>query len=556
MDRTEKPQYMKTITESGLSKVENKALREKLYQLTCEFPVSYIFYKPLKTSEPAHITIITSERGQVESIASRKWIRNSREKSNALFHVIFNGKMDFEYREGNPFMASYCRKSAIIYQNPEAKECPDTDWRSFKTKFKKYRESYYHDRDILLSEANRFQNLGSLTGMFLSYLNIYEYHIRFLEILFIGYSFDSIELNQRIKQLAHFIPAIEGMFVKKNANEYYLVSELEKAKEVAAVGDEILLNESLYESIVETEFKLSQLISTRFSELKRQIKSNPETAKDPELKLQSTKEDKGFSQLITQIVNILPVEEIYLFHQTKSHHTLTYFLLLIGERLGTEILSRIQQAVKAKSENKLTVVLLGHSRVWIQTNLFYHQVFFKKVMVPENRRFQSRQNHPSIHWEKPYTPEFPDLDHYYRSSVRMAAQYFVLRNNSEKDNSEGLSDLFGKSILRLFRTFIYSKLSYLPNYFPAFTLWKLCVYAEPKLEKAEFLFEKCSGESFFRELDTHNQFYHGISLLSEEKLFVMDEILRLLLESLQVSCMSIKDMNTGQILTGLEAGED
>ncbi len=68
MDRTEKPQEMKTITESGLSKVENEALREKLYQLTYEFPINYIFYHPGKTTEPAHITIITSGPGQVESI--------------------------------------------------------------------------------------------------------------------------------------------------------------------------------------------------------------------------------------------------------------------------------------------------------------------------------------------------------------------------------------------------------------------------------------------------------------------------------------------------------
>ena len=125
-------------------------------------------------------------------------------------------------------MACYCRRSAIVYQNPEAKESPETDWITIKKKFKRYRESYYHDRDILLSEANRFQKLGSLTGMFLSYLNIYEYTIRFLEILCIGHAFDSIDLHERIKQLAHFVPCIEGVFVKKNGNEYYLVAELEE----------------------------------------------------------------------------------------------------------------------------------------------------------------------------------------------------------------------------------------------------------------------------------------------------------------------------------------
>ena len=75
----------------------------------------------------------------------------------------------------------------------------------------------------------------------------------------------------------------------------------------------------------------------------------------------------NISQLITQIVTIQAVEEIYLFHQTQNPGSVTYYLLLIGERLGTETLSRIQQSVTAKSENELTVVLLGHSRFWIQS---------------------------------------------------------------------------------------------------------------------------------------------------------------------------------------------
>ncbi len=437
-------------------------------------------------------------------------------------------------------MACYCRKSAIVYQNPEAKECPETDWITFKKKFKRYRENYYYDHNILLSEANRFQKLGSLTGMFLSFLNICQYNIRFLEILCIGHLFDSVNLHQRIKQLAHFVPRIEGVFVKKNGNEYYLVAELEEAKEVAKGGDEIRLNDSLYESIAEAELKLHKLILTRFSELKRQIKSSVQVQTNV-IEPEPSSVDKELSQIIEQILKIQQVEEIYLFHQTQSYHTTTYFLLLIGKRLGTETLSRIQQSVTAKSENKLTVVLLGHRRFWIQSNLFCHQAFFKKVMIPENLKFQSPQNHPSIHWENPHTPEYPDLEYYYRSSIRMATQYFVLRDNSDKDITDGLIDLFGKSVLRIFRTFVFSKLSYLPNYLPAFNLWKLCVFAEPELEKLEFLFEKCSGEHFFRELNNHNRFHYGISRLNEEELLTMDEILQLLMQKLEVACSCIND---------------
>ena len=391
--------------------------------------------------------------------------------------------------------------------------------------------------------------------MYLSYLNIYKYTTRFLEILCIGHSFDSMDLHQRIKQLAHFVPRIEGVFVKKNGNEYYLVAELEEAKEVAKGGDEIRLNDSLYESIAEAELKLHKLISTRFSELKRQIKSNAQVQTNV-IEPEPSSVDKELSQIIEQILKIQHVEEIYLFHQTQSYHTTTYFLLLIGERLGTETLSRIQQSVSAKSENKLTVVLLGHRRFWIQSNLFYQQAFFKKIMVPENLKFQSTQNHPSIHWEEPYISEYPDLDYYYNSTINLSAQYFVLRNHSEKGNTEGMFDLFSKSVLRIFRTFVFSKLSYLPNYLPAFILWKLCVFAEPELEKLEYLFEKLSGKDFFKEINSHLLFHHDLSRLTEKKLQVMDKILRLLLKKLEVICTKIKDMNTGQILTGLEAGED
>ncbi len=97
---------------------------------------------------------------------------------------------------------------------------------------------------------------------------------------------------------------------------------------------------------------------------------------------------------------------------------------------------------------------------------------------------------------------------------------------------------------------------YLPNYLPAFNLCKLCVYAEPKLEKMEFLYEKCSGENFFTELGNYNRFYHGISMLTTDKLLVMDEILRLLVERLEVSSTNIKDMNRSLFLSNSKMGND
>lgn len=164
-------------------------------------------------------------------------------------------------------------------------------------------------------------------------------------------------------------------------------------------------------------------------------------------------------------------------------------------------------------------------------------------MTSENLRFQSHPNHPSIHWEANNTPEYPDLEYLNRSAIRLSAQYFVLRNHSEKDNTEGITDLFSKSVLRIFRTLVYGKLSYLPNYLPAFTLWKLCIYAEPELEKQEYLFEKLSGEDFFKEVNKGNHFHHDLSRLTEKKLLVMDETMNTLLDKLKTIGAEIKETN-------------
>ncbi|HBL77387.1 MAG: hypothetical protein A2W90_21540 [Bacteroidetes bacterium GWF2_42_66] len=533
---------MKTKIKPDFSVRGNDQLTGKLKQLIHEFQLSYIFYHPANAKVAAHIVIIAEESSDIEHIQSRKWIRNNKDENPILFHIIGQAKMSFERRAGNPFFAWYCQKSAVIYQNPTAKECHDTDWLSFKKRFIRYSVAYSHDRDTLLTTVNRFQELGSLTGLFVSYLKVFEYTIQHLEMLFTGSCFESENLNQRIKQLTCYIQRMEGIFVQKNGNKYYLISELEKAKEVAEDGDEIRLNDKLIESFSLTETKLHKMVLSRLSEFKSLIKSG-----FPKLPIidheESTSRDDQVTEIAAQIVKIQTVEEIYLFHQIQNSQHTTCFLLLIGEGLGTEILNRIQQSVNSRFEGKYSVVLIGHSRSWIQTNLFYQQSFFTKIMKPENLRFQSHSNHPSIHWEHNHTHEYPDLEYLTRSAINLSAQYSVLRNHSEKDNTEGTIDLFSKSILRIFRTLVYSKLSYLPNYLPAFNLWKLCIYAEPRLEKLEYLFEKLSGEDFFKEVAYHSRFHHNLSRLTEKKLQIMDETLDALLHELKTIGDEIKETN-------------
>jgi len=129
---------MKTTIKTDFSIPGNDQLTDKLKQLASESPLAYIFFHPANVKQATHIVIIAEESNDVETIESRKWIRNSRDENPILFHISCPSKMKAELRAGNPFYGWYCQKSAVIYQNPEVKDCGDIDWPSFKKRFKRY----------------------------------------------------------------------------------------------------------------------------------------------------------------------------------------------------------------------------------------------------------------------------------------------------------------------------------------------------------------------------------------------------------------------------------
>jgi hypothetical protein len=60
------------------------------------------------------------------------------------------------------------------------------------------------------------------------------------------------------------------------------------------------------------------------------------------------------------------------------------------------------------------------------------------------------------------------------------------------------------------------------------------------LEKLEYLFEKLSGEDFFKEVNKRNLIHHDLSRLTEKKLLLADEILYTLLKELNTAFNCIK----------------
>src|SRR5690606_6609810 len=238
--------------------------------------------------------------------------------------------------------------------------------------------------------------------------------------------------------------------------------------------------------------------------------------------------DQQLSAVLSQIKKIRQPEEIYLFHKMQTDGTTTYYLLLIGEGIGTEMLTNMQYSVEMKFKGSCQVILIAHSRLWIQKNLFFHQNFFKEIMTPESRVFKHPDKKFTLHWKDPYTALYGDLDYMYKAMKKMITQYFVLREHAATDNAEGLKNIFSTALLRAFRTFLYAKVSYRPNYLSAHNLWMLCLYAQPNLKKMEYLFEKVSDDDFFKDVDCQTKFHHRQSIIPEEKALIMDEILNVL----------------------------
>lgn len=506
----------------------------KLKQLIKELPIENIFFHPATTTEPAHLVINAFDTKNIEVIETRKWLRRDLKEHSILLHVLGARQMRFAYKNGNPFIPIYCTKAALLYQNSRFTALLPKKWRDFKKRYKKYEHEYFHHHDILMTMANEFYGLDARTSVYLTYRSLYEHHLSYLESLYIGRSFQSKVLDQRIKYLSQYIASIEDLFVKQNGTTYYLLAQLEKAKQAAEEGDEMYINWELYYAISDVEKQLYTMVCDRFQALKKQIKANKKEHKSLVAASERMPVKEKLLDVVLQINKIQQTEEIYLLYKTQSPKLTRYYLLLIGEGLGTEILNRMQQTITTKLGGQSSLILIGHSRFWIQDKLFIHQKFFKSIIRSENRIFKAPVRNFTMHWEEPHKPCYGDLDYMYKSTTNMFSNYFILREYAEAENAEGLNNLFSHSLLRFFRTFVFATLSYQPHYLSANDLWLLCLFAQPTLGNMEYLFKKLSGDNFFKEVDYNTKFHHNLGRVPKEKHLVMDEILKVMSKELKI----------------------
>lgn len=517
---------MKTNTIPSFAR--NSNLQQILKQLVTEFSIEAIFYKDSGGREKVpQILICTENSKEALTIKGRKWVTNAAMQSETLISVQTFSSLKKEARSGNPFLLYHYQSFHLIYGSV-SEELTNIQ-EACRKKVKVFINRFRHDHQLLLNQAHQCHANESMMGSFLNYISIFEHDVDCLERLYLGNKSLKQNLHQRIDDLMPYLPVLEQFFVRKNSNTFYLLEVLEKAK---IEDDESMLNYELYPAIFETEVKLYELVIDSLRMFKLKLKQQKEIQISSAVA--ETPLDGLLSEALATIISMSKPDEIYHYHTTIREKQTVFYLLLVGNQLGTALLNRIQQSVSDQTEGRCLLVLIGHSRSWIQDNIYLWQGFFEKTMTSARRVYFSKPYHPAIHWEKPYTPYYPDLDLYYRAATRSAEQFITLRKNHSADNYEGYYAIFATAFCRILRVYIYRSLVYMPNYLAPETLWRLCTYAQPELEKLEYLFNKVSKDRFFLNLDHYLRFTDHITYSSEEQLLVMEELLLQLIKETEL----------------------
>ena len=523
---------MKTSEKLTFPKLENEFLENVLRKLVSQHTIIQLFFTKKTSCLFSNLIIHIEKNSDAPKLQQDKWVKKVRNLYQIDVLFICSTKLHHRFSLDFPFFELYCQPSAIIYQNVASENsiAITRDWKKYKKRFNELQERFYNDHDLHKSQVQNLISEGASNSIFTSYARLIEYDLEYLEELYCGNKWDSLNLDERINNLAEYIPAIQKYFVKNSPNKYYLVDLFEKAKE-ATQDDDAIYKSEMYQAVGIAEQGLYNFIEVRFEELKKSIKKGYVKGSKVSSEIVDNKpKDVILDTTLQTIVKAVAVEQIYLYHQITYYEKTTYYLMLIAMGVGTEKLKSITQSLKSKTGENYNFILISHNRYWIQNNLYQNQNFFGSILQPKFLIYSSNDHLPEFHWEVPHNPYHADLSLFYKSTKECAMQFFTIINNPE-ENYCGLNSLFSLFFLSFCRTYIFVKTYYLPNYLSSQALWELCIYADAGLRKYNYLIEQFYTD-FFPYLDKYRILHHKLSKLDKKEVDQMNTIVKKLMDEL------------------------
>lgn len=522
---------MKTSKKITFPKLENEFLENILRQLISQHHIIQMFFTKDTSSLFSHLIIHIEKNSDAQELQQSKWVKKVRNRYRIDVQFIYSVKFQHKFSLGHPFIECCCQPSALIYQNEESGDSTiiARGWKKYKKKFNVFQEGFYHDHDIHKSHVQNLISEGSQNSVFTSYARLIEYDLAYLEDLYAGTTFNTLDLDERINNLMEYIPEIQKYFVKNSGRTYYLTDVFAKAKEATA-DDDAIYQDEMYEAVGISEQSLFHLVENRLNEVKKQLKKTHVEKQEVLCPTDTTPKAEALEIAIGSIVNLVEVEQVYLFHQVTYGEKTTYCLMLIANGGTNEKLRAIIHFLKSKIAKSDDFVLISHSRKWIQENLYRFQSFFADIIQDKYLIHSSNPYHPELHWIQYDNPCHGDLYFYYKPTHDVALQFFEIADNP-KENFQGLEYLFSLFFLSFCRTYIYVKTYYLPNDLSSQALWQLCIYADADIRKYNYLLEQFWTDCF-PYLNKHRVLHHKLSKLDKEQVVQMKVIVEKLMDEL------------------------
>jgi hypothetical protein len=533
---------MKTSKKSSFSVLGNEPLENKLDQLVNDYSIVRIFYKKDIDTLRCHIVVQVHHNSDAVILRSTKRVTEVRKLYQVYIYFIDHSRMEYQFSKGQPFVEYHCQKASIIYQNEKARSSHliDRGWKKYKNKFNRYENEFHHDHEIRRIYLERLIREDSYNSVFTSYEELIRYDLEYLEELYTGNRTSDIDLNQRINKLLVYLPELQSYFVRKNQQEYFITELFTKAKK-AIEGDDIIYDTEMFESLRIVQDSLFTFIEARFYELKHLIKKQYEKIYmvDQDVPpIEESPKDEVIQKTIEKILTFVELEQIYLFHQKTYVEITTYYMLLIGMNVNNEKLKSINQSLKSMLGDRYCFLLLSHDRYWIQKNLYQYQNFFVFIMQYKYLVYSSNQYHPEPHWQIPHHPQHNDLYFHYKITLECALQFKKLIDG-EKENYQGVSNIFSLFFLSFCRTYIFVKTYYLPNYLTSESLWHLCIYADKNLLKYNYLIEQFFTD-IFPFIDYNMRIHHQLAKIDKVGSDQMKMIVEILTKELKCAVVGGK----------------
>lgn len=326
----------------------------------------------------------------------------------------------------------------------------------------------YQDKHDLLATYCQDLVKQQYRGSSHALLKAFTYDLEVLEIVLLGVKNTSMSLTQRLLLLEQIVPKLKTLFVKCEANVYYILNDLAQD-----IQDDIWNS-----SLQKIQKKLNRIVLHVLDQIDGQT-----SLVRPKRTLKKTKNKPfKYKEKLLPLLNTNQIEEIYQFHeivyfQQNKQKKQVYLLVLLKET-PNKATKRIIKDIESNKEG-FGLTILAHTRLYIQDYVYEFAEFFSTIVQPKKRIYTS-DYYPQIHWYNSSMKDYSDFIHPYKERLKQIN--LTLEHdftNPKKDTYITTHHLHRCLVVKL-KVYILHHLHYLPQTNSIHSLLYLALYAKDK----------------------------------------------------------------------------